>query len=167
MINFCYTILKDILDGKKVYGDQVEKDTNLKRYFRRLIKDEARYNLDMLNVIQLALASSLTEQANVALKCLSINSSDLLSNMSISPSSIFEGEILSAKESEIISDAYDKDLSRKNNSPLYSYNFSYRKMKVLRELARADFKTAEVLSLEVRCKNINRELRNLLIKIES
>ena len=155
MINLAYDIIKDLATAYH----SGERKVDLQAYFIQLAKDEARFNLDMLDVITRSLVNERSDQLAKACSCLRCELPGLFSAAGILPSDIFAGEhqfkhdiatFAVTDESEKIS-FQDK---LKTQTPLYLYYFTYRKIDVLRALGSVDVNPSDLINLKVRCENI-------------
>lgn len=155
MISLAYEIVKDL--SKK--HNASERGQNIKSYFKQFAAYEARFNLDILDIINRSLANGTTEQLAKTCSCLRCELSELFTVSGVLPSDVFDGDHWFIHDAPSFSDSDEGDpisfqTKLKAQSPLYLYYFIYRKIDVLRSLGSADLNPTELINLKVRAENI-------------
>ena len=155
MISLAYEIVKDLSKSYRA-GDRNQK---LILYFTQLAKHEARFNLDILDLVNRSLTNGTTEQLAKTCSCLRCELPDLLSASGILPSDVFDGDHQFKHDALTFSDTDERDPTSfraklKTQSPLYLYYFTYRKIDVLRSLGSIDLDPSVLINLKVRSANI-------------
>ena len=145
-----------IRDDRDQEGSQAARRQFIREYALR----EARYNLDLIAVWKLQGTSQRAEERLKVLRCLRNLTSELLRTAAIRPDEIFKGD----------GDRSNRDITEAVNTEQLCeaklFEFSARKIDVIKELAGQDFAIDSLLKSEIRMDNIAKHLRELISKLQ-
>ena len=157
-------LLIERLDKIRDDGDEKQRDSKRRDFIRNLALREARFNLDLIAVWNLKGVSERAEERLKVLQCLRLSTSELLRTAGILPEEIFEGGAPRAAGN--ILESADRELDSKQLSEIELFEFSTRKIQVLRDLATQGFDVEGLLKSQIRIDNISAQLRELISKIQ-
>lgn len=168
--DFAYSIIKDLIAAKS----SANREIDLKIYVAQLASEEARYNLDLLDIILRNLDEDHRDERIKACGCLRCQVPELFSATGILPKDIFGGEAKFLRKAEAktaFGDDEEDTISFRDGLSeqgfLYLYYYNYRKIEILRSLGAAKADPCRVLSLKARGENLKTALIGFLKKLDS
>ncbi len=148
----------DILKGIQfLYGayNKIEGDSKKREFLRNIIRNEARLNNDIANIIYKTGPKNVAIEMPELFEQLDTSSFDLLSALGIPPCNVFdEKKEPTFEELEKLGRSGNDIDNYKNKSQVELYEFYIRKSKLLASLSRSDSISQAKVGLKARVGNI-------------